>query len=256
MTRYVRFSRDSLVPITAPDADRRVLQGTVDGDTIRASDGNTYPLQRVRLLPPVSPSKIVCVGRNYAEHARELGNAPPAEPLIFLKPPSSLNAHGAPVIYPEIAERVDFEGELGVVIGRRTRRIRAADYLRHVAGYTIVNDITARDLQKKDGQWTRAKGCDTFCPVGPWLVLKEEVDFDALRIVTRVNGAVRQDAAVSQMIFSVGAILEFVSQFMTLEPGDLIATGTPPGVGPVNPGDRVEVEIPGLGILENSIERR
>ena len=256
MTRYVRFSRDSLVPITAPDADRRVLQGTVDGDTIRASDGNTYPLQRIRLLPPVSPSKIVCVGRNYAEHARELGNAPPAEPLIFLKPPSSLNAHGAPVIYPEIAERVDFEGELGVVIGRRTRRIRAADYLRHVAGYTIVNDITARDLQKKDGQWTRAKGCDTFCPVGPWLVLKEEVDFDALRIVTRVNGEVRQDAAVSQMIFSVGAILEFVSQFMTLEPGDLIATGTPPGVGPVNPGDRVEVEISGLGILENSIERR
>ena len=177
MHRYVRFSRDSLVPIAAPDADRRVLKGVVDLDSIHASDGNTYPLQRVRLLPPVSPSKIVCVGRNYAEHAREFGNEAPAEPLIFLKPPSSLNAHGAPVIYPEISQRVDFEGELGVVIGRRTRRIRAADYLRHIAGYTIVNDITARDLQKKDGQWTRAKGFDTFCPVGPWLVLKEEDRF-------------------------------------------------------------------------------
>src|SRR5208337_1727670 len=237
MHRYVRFTRDSLVPIAASDADRRVLKGVVDGDSIRASDGNSYPLQRVRLLPPVSPSKIVCVARNYAEHARELGNEAPAEPLIFLKPPSSLNAHAAPVIYPDISQRLDFEGELGVVIGRRARRIRAADYLRHIAGYTIVNDFTARDLQKKDGQWTRAKGFDTFCPVGPWLVLKEELDFDALRIITRVNGVVRQDAPVSQMIFSLGVILEFVSQFMTLEPGDLIATGTPPGVGPVNPGD-------------------
>jgi len=255
MHRYVRFTRDSLVPIAASDADRRVLKGVVDGDSIRASDGNSYPLQRVRLLPPVSPSKIVCVARNYAEHARELGNEAPAEPLIFLKPPSSLNAHAAPVIYPDISQRLDFEGELGVVIGRRARRIRAADYLRHIAGYTIVNDFTARDLQKKDGQWTRAKGFDTFCPVGPWLVLKEELDFDALRIITRVNGVVRQDAPVSQMIFSLGVILEFVSQFMTLEPGDLIATGTPPGVGPVNPGDNVEVEIPRLGILANSIQR-
>lgn len=255
MHRYVRFTRDSLVPVAASDADRRVLKGVVDLDSIRASDGNSYPLQRVRLLPPVSPSKIVCVGRNYAEHARELGNEAPPEPLIFLKPPSSLNAHAAPVIYPDICQRLDFEGELGVVIGRRARRIRAADYLRHIAGYTIVNDFTARDLQKKDGQWTRAKGFDTFCPVGPWLVLKEEIEFDSLRILTRVNGEVRQDAPVSQMLFSLGVILEFVSQFMTLEPGDLIATGTPPGVGPVNPGDNVEVEIPGLGILANSIQR-
>ena len=243
--RRIRYSPNCDISPAAPDSAG-----------VHYAEAGEVDLKTVRLLPPSAPTKIVCVGRNYPEHARELGNEPPAEPLIFLKPPSSLNAHGAPVIYPEIAERVDFEGELGVVIGRRTRRIRAADYLRHVAGYTIVNDITARDLQKKDGQWTRAKGCDTFCPVGPWLVLKEEVDFDALRIVTRVNGEVRQDAAVSQMIFSVGAILEFVSQFMTLEPGDLIATGTPPGVGPVNPGDRVEVEISGLGILENSIERR
>jgi 2-keto-4-pentenoate hydratase/2-oxohepta-3-ene-1,7-dioic acid hydratase in catechol pathway len=255
MHRYVRLTLDSLVPIAASDADHRVLKGVIDGDSIRASDGNSYSLQRVRLLPPVSPSKIVCVGRNYAEHARELGNEMPLEPLIFLKPPSSLNAHNASVIYPDIAQRLDFEGELGVVIGRRARRIRAADFLRHIAGYTIVNDFTARDLQKRDGQWTRAKGFDTFCPVGPWMVLKEEIDFGALRIITRVNGEVRQDAPVSQMIFSLGVILEFVSQFMTLEPGDLISTGTPPGVGPVIPGDRVEVEIPGLGILANSIDR-
>jgi 2-keto-4-pentenoate hydratase/2-oxohepta-3-ene-1,7-dioic acid hydratase in catechol pathway len=150
---------------------------------------------------------------------------------------------------------VDFEGELGVVIGRRARRIHAADYGKHVAGYTIVNDVTARDLQKKDGQWTRGKGFDTFCPVGPWWVPKEEVDFDSLRVITRVNGEVRQEAPVTQMLFSVGVVLEFISQCMTLEPGDLVATGTPPGVGPVQPGDRVQVEIPGLGILENPIER-
>jgi 2-keto-4-pentenoate hydratase/2-oxohepta-3-ene-1,7-dioic acid hydratase in catechol pathway len=255
MIRNVRFTLDPLVPISASDADPRVIKGTEDQGNVQCPDGRTFPIGRVRLLPAVSPSKIVCVGRNYAEHAKELGNEVPKEPLIFLKPPSSLNAHNAAVIYPSISERVDFEGELGVVIGRRARKIQAEDYLKYVAGYTIVNDVTARDLQKKDGQWTRGKGFDTFCPVGPWWVPKGDVDFDSLRVITRVNGEVRQDAPVSDMLFSVGAILDFVSQFMTLEPGDLIATGTPPGVGPVNPGDRVEVEIPGLGILGNPIER-
>jgi 2-keto-4-pentenoate hydratase/2-oxohepta-3-ene-1,7-dioic acid hydratase in catechol pathway len=205
-------------------------------------------------MPAVAPSKIVCVGRNYAEHAKELGNEVPAEPLIFLKPPSSLNAHGAPVIYPALSQRVDFEGELGVVVGRRARNIRAADWRDYVAGYTIVNDVTARDLQKKDGQWTRGKGFDTFCPVGPWWVPADEVELSELRVITRVNGVMKQDAAVATMLFSVGAILDYVSQFMTLEEGDLIATGTPPGVGPVQPGDRVAVEISGLGTLENPIE--
>ena len=255
MTRYIRFTLNPLVPIAASDADPRVIKGVTDGESVRGSDGGEHPLNRVRLLPAVSPSKIVCVGRNYAEHAKELGNEVPQEPLIFLKPPSSLNAHGAPVIYPELSHRVDFEGELGVVIGRRAHKIRAADYGKYVAGYTIVNDVTARDLQKKDGQWTRGKGFDTFCPVGPWWVPKEEVDFDSLSVITRVNGEVRQEAPVAHMLFSVGVILEFISQFMTLEPGDLVATGTPPGVGPVNPGDRVQVEIPGIGILENPIER-
>jgi 2-keto-4-pentenoate hydratase/2-oxohepta-3-ene-1,7-dioic acid hydratase in catechol pathway len=255
MTRYIRFTLDPLVPMTASDADPRVIKGVTDGESVRGADGNAYALKQVRLLPAVSPSKIVCVGRNYAEHAKELGNEVPKEPLIFLKPPSSLNAHGSPVSYPALSQRVDFEGELGVVIGRRARRIQAADYLKYVAGYTIVNDVTARDLQKKDGQWTRGKGFDTFCPVGPWWAPKEEVEFDALRVITRVNGEVRQEAPVTDMLFSVGAVLEFISQCMTLEPGDLIATGTPPGVGPVQPGDCVQVEIPGLGILENLVER-
>ena len=255
MTRYIRFSLDSQVPVTATDFDARVLRGTLEGDRICASDGNAYSFSKVRLLPAVSPSKIVCVGRNYAEHAKELGNAVPTEPLIFLKPPSSLNAHGAAVLYPPFSQRLDFEGELGVVIGRRSRRVSAAEAQRCIAGYTIVNDITARDLQKKDGQWTRGKGCDTFCPVGPWWIPKEELNPASLRVITRVNGELRQDAPVSEMIFTVDAILEFVSQFMTLEPGDLIATGTPPGVGPVQPGDRVAVEIPGLGTLENPIEQ-
>ncbi len=255
MTRYIRFTLDPLVPITVSDADPRVIKGVTDGESVRGADGNAYTLKQIRLLPAVSPSKIVCVGRNYAEHAKELGNEVPKEPLIFFKPPSSLNSHGAAVIYPPLSQRLDYEGELGVVIGRRARRINAAEFGKYVAGYTIVNDFTARDVQKRDGQWTRGKGFDTFCPVGPWWVPKEEVEFDTLRVITRVNGEVRQEAPVTDMLFSVGTVLEFISQCMTLEPGDLIATGTPPGVGPVNPGDSVQVEIPGLGILENRIEQ-
>jgi 2-keto-4-pentenoate hydratase/2-oxohepta-3-ene-1,7-dioic acid hydratase in catechol pathway len=255
MTRHVRFSLDALVPLTASDADPRVLHGLCDGESVATSDGQLRPLARVRLLPCVSPSKIVCVGRNYPEHAREFGNAVPAEPLIFLKPPSSLNAHRAPVLYPALSSRVDYEGELGLVIGRRARHIKAGEWAGYVAGYTVVNDVTARDLQKKDLQWTRGKGFDTFCPAGPWWVLREELALDQLRVITRLNGAVVQDAPVRDMIFSIGAILAYVTAFMTLEPGDLIATGTPPGVGPMQPGDTVEVEIPSLATLVNPIER-
>lgn len=253
MTRYVRFAKDPAVPVTAPDTHPGVLRGVVEGDRIVTPGGETALLAQVRLLPAVSPSKIVCVGRNYAEHAKELGNAVPTEPLIFLKPPSSLNAHGAPVVYPAISQLLSYEGEVGVVIGRRARHIRAEQAMDYVAGYTIVNDVTARDLQKKDGQWTRGKGFDTFCPVGPWWVPKEEVEFESLRVITRVSGEVRQDAPVTDMIFNVGVILQFVSEFMTLEPGDLIATGTPPGVGAMGAGDTVSVEIPGLGLLENPV---
>lgn len=203
----------------------------------------------------LKPSKIVCVGRNYIEHAKELGNEVPKEPLIFLKPPSSLIANGEAILYPAISERVDFEGELGVIIGKRATRVKAADAQDYILGYTCVNDVTARDLQRKDGQWTRGKGCDTFCPVGPRMVPRGELDFSKLRIRTTLNGAVKQDAPVTDMIFSVDVIIEYVTRFMTLEPGDLVATGTPPGVGPMQPGDTVQIDIEGIGILQNPVIR-
>ncbi len=208
------------------------------------------------LLPAASPSKIVCVGRNYAEHAKELGNEVPKEPLIFLKPPSSIVGHGDPVIYPRLSQRVDFEGELGLIIGKAGRKIKRADAWDHVIGFTCVNDITARDLQKKDGQWTRGKGFDTFCSVGPAFIPKSAVkDFNSLRVRTLLNGEVKQDAPITDLIFPVDVIIEYVSEFMSLEPGDLIATGTPPGVGPMEPGSTVRIEIDGIGILENPIQR-
>ena len=207
----------------------------------------------IRMLPPCSPTKIVCVGRNYPEHAKELGNEPPKEPLIFLKPPSSLIAFGDDIVYPALSERVDFEGELGVVTRKRARNVAAAEADDYVLGYTCVNDVTARDLQRKDGQWTRGKGFDTFCPVGPYLVTKDEVDFDTLRVRTLVDGVVQQDGSVREMMFGVGAIIQYVSAFMTLEPGDLIATGTPSGVGPLQPGSTVRIEINTIGVLENTV---
>ncbi len=207
---------------------------------------NTEP----RLLPTCRPSKIVCVGRNYLEHAKELGNPPPAEPIIFLKPPSSLIGPDEPIVYPAISEFVSFEAELGVVIGQRARRVSAADAAGCIFGYTCVNDVTARDLQKKDGQWTRAKGFDTFCPVGPWIVPHHQVDFDSLRIRSFVDDVMKQDASVRDMIFPVPFLIEYITRFMTLEPGDLIATGTPPGVGPLQAGNTVRVEIEGIGAIE------
>jgi 2-keto-4-pentenoate hydratase/2-oxohepta-3-ene-1,7-dioic acid hydratase in catechol pathway len=208
-----------------------------------------------RLLPPCSPSKIVCVGRNYPEHARELGNEPPKEPLIFLKPPSSLIASGDQIVYPAISERVDFEGELGVIMGQRARRVKASEAGAYVLGYTCVNDVTARDLQRKDGQWTRGKGFDTFCAVGPAMIPREDIDFEQLVVRTVVDGETKQQAPVTEMMFSVDVIIAYVSEFMTLEPGDLIATGTPPGVGPLLPGSHVRVEIAGIGVLENTVAR-
>jgi 2-keto-4-pentenoate hydratase/2-oxohepta-3-ene-1,7-dioic acid hydratase in catechol pathway len=208
-----------------------------------------------RLLPPCAPGKIVCVGRNYQEHAKEMGVEVPSEPTIFLKPPTSLIAAGDEIVYPRLTQRLDYEGELGVVIGQRARHVKSADAEAYILGYTPVNDVTARDLQRKDGQWARGKGFDTFCPVGPYIVPREEVRAERLRIRTFVNGEKKQDAGISEMIFSVNAIIEFVSAFMTLEPGDLIATGTPSGVGPLQPGSKVRVEIEGVGALENTVVR-
>jgi 2-keto-4-pentenoate hydratase/2-oxohepta-3-ene-1,7-dioic acid hydratase in catechol pathway len=252
MTRRIRFSLNRDAEATIPDGSPGVHYGILGGDTVLA-DGAAHRLAEVRLLPPCWPSKIVCVGRNYREHASELGNPLPAEPLIFLKPLSALAAHGDAILYPPISQRVDHEGELGVVIGKRARRVKRDEAEACIFGYTCVNDVTARDLQKKDEQWTRGKGFDTFCPVGPWIVPREEVRFDELRVRTFVDNEKRQDASVRELIFPVGEIIEFVSEFMTLEPGDLIATGTPAGVGPLEPGSVVRVEIEGVGALENRV---
>jgi len=215
-------------------------------------DFEPMPLSAAELLPPVTPSKIVCVGRNYREHAQELGNEVPAEPLLFFKPPSALLAPGGVVRMPRVAGRVDYEGELALVIARRTQKLAPdAGWRAHIRGYTIANDVTARDLQKKDGQWTRAKGFDTFCPVGPWV--SDEVDpLAGLTVETRVNGELRQHGSTLDFIFPISALLAYISAAITLEPGDLVLTGTPSGVGPVTAGDRVEISIPGLGVLSNT----
>jgi 2-keto-4-pentenoate hydratase/2-oxohepta-3-ene-1,7-dioic acid hydratase in catechol pathway len=214
-------------------------------------DFEPMPLSAADLLPPVTPSKIICVGRNYREHAQELGNEIPSEPLLFFKPPSSLLAPGGVIRMPRASQRVDFEGELAVVIGSRVHKLAPdADWRAHVRGYTIANDVTARDLQKKDGQWTRAKGFDTFCPVGPYV--SNEVDPQkGLILETRVNGELRQHDSTVNFIFTIPLLLSYISAAITLEPGDLLLTGTPAGVSPVSAGDRVEVAITGLGILTN-----
>jgi 2-keto-4-pentenoate hydratase/2-oxohepta-3-ene-1,7-dioic acid hydratase in catechol pathway len=212
------------------------------------------PLSAADLLAPVTPSKIICVGRNYRDHAKELGNEVPTEPLLFFKPPSSLLKPGGVVRMPAASARVDFEGELAFVIDKRSSKLAAdADWRSVIRGYTIANDVTARDLQKKDGQWTRAKGFDTFCPVGP--IISDEVDPEAgLTVETHVNGELRQHGSTLDFIFSIPALFSYITAAITLEPGDLILTGTPAGVGPLSPGDRVEVSIPGLGVLSNTFE--
>jgi 2-keto-4-pentenoate hydratase/2-oxohepta-3-ene-1,7-dioic acid hydratase in catechol pathway len=240
--KTIRYSLNPNTRPTAPDSDPDVHRGNLAELPAGA-----------RLLPPCAPTKIACVGRNYAEHARELGNEPPKEPLIFLKPPSSLIASGDAIVYPKLSVRVDFEGELGVVIGKRARHVKSSHASEYILGYTCVNDVTARDLQKTDGQWARAKGFDTFCAVGPSIVPRDEADFANFRVRTLLDGVVKQDASVREMIFSVDDIIAYLTAFMTLEPGDLIATGTPSGVGPVQPGSKVQIEIAGIGVLENTV---
>lgn len=199
----------------------------------------------------LAPSKIVCVGRNYVEHARELGNELPTEPLIFLKPPSSLIGQGDPIVLPHESARVEFEGEIAVVIGARLRHASEAEAARAIRGVLALNDVTARDLQKSDPQWTRAKGFDSFCPVGP---LNEDVgDLAALEVVTRVNGVERQRGSTAQLAFPIPMLLAYISRVMTLEPGDLVATGTPAGVGPLSSGDEVEVEVVGRSRVSNPV---
>lgn len=220
--------------------------------SITPRESEARPLSHTRLLAPCEPSKIVALGRNYRDHAAELGHGVPAEPLIFLKPPSAVIGPEETIRLPRMSMRVDYEGELVVVIGRRASRLgEGEDPLAYVLGYTCGNDVTARDLQQRDGQFTRAKGFDTFAPIGP--VIATDLDPSDLRIETRVNGRVRQRASTRDLIFPVPVLVRFISHVMTLLPGDLIFTGTPAGVGPLADGDLIEVEIEGIGTLRNRV---
>ena len=225
--------------------------GDVEGLPSRRID--RIPLAEASLLAPVQPSKIVCVGRNYREHAAELGNEVPQEPLLFFKPPSSLLPPDGTILRPGVSERTDYEGELGVVIARRCHRLGEAEDVRpYILGYTCVNDFTARDLQKKDGQWVRGKGFDTFCPAGP--VVTDALDpWTGVQVETRVNGDTRQSGNTRDFMFPLDVLMRYISRIMTLEPGDLIATGTPSGVGPVVAGDTIEISIEGVGRLSNPV---
>jgi 2-keto-4-pentenoate hydratase/2-oxohepta-3-ene-1,7-dioic acid hydratase in catechol pathway len=216
--------------------------------------GGATPLGGARLLPPCEPSKIICVGLNYRAHAAEQGKEVPGEPLLFLKAPSALLPPGGTVILPEDSAEVHYEGELALVIGRRASRVKPASALNHVLGYTCLDDVTARDIQRREKVYTRAKGFDTFCPVGPWLET-DIADPQALDLTLRVNGEVRQHGPTSDMIFPVADVIAYVSRIMTLEPGDLITTGTPPGVGPIHDRDEVEIEISGIGVLRHGVSR-
>lgn len=238
--------------------------GLVEGDSVRPlidadpfvdhlrTGQSTIPLSEVRLLPPVTPSKIVCIGRNYREHAAELGNPMPSEPLLFLKAPSAIIYTEEEIILPPQSVQVEHEGEIGVIIGRTASKVKEDDDpLKYVFGFTCVNDVTARDLQRKDVQFTRAKSFDTFCPVGP--VIATDIDPSNALLTTRVNGEIKQQARASSMAFPIPSLLRYISQIMTLYPGDLIATGTPAGVSRLLYGDIVEVEVEGIGVLRNFV---
>jgi 2-keto-4-pentenoate hydratase/2-oxohepta-3-ene-1,7-dioic acid hydratase in catechol pathway len=249
--RIVRYQIKNEAPRYGWILENKV--GPIDGNIYgeyRRQEAET-PLAEVKLLAPAEPSKIICIGRNYAEHAKEHDVEVPKVPLIFLKPPSALLDPGGTIILPPHSQQVEHEAELVVVIGKRGHNITAQDAQGHVFGYTVGNDVTARDLQKSDGQWTRAKGFDTFCPFGPWV----DTEFDpADAVITcKVSGQPRQMASTRDMVFTVSQLIAFISSVMTLEPGDLIFTGTPAGVGPLKPGDTVEVEIEGLGKLSNPV---
>ena len=256
--RYLRY-------LTAGEATPRfgvLSEGSeeileLDGDPIRAEAGATgtrIPLAAVRLLAPVaSPAKIIGIGKNYADHAREMGGEAPAVPVVFLKPSTALIGPDEPIVRPAWSQEVHHEGELALVIGATAKNIPAEEADRVVFGYTIANDVTARDIQRTDSQWTRAKGFDTSCPLGPWILVDPALDVDDLRVRTRVDGELRQDDTSAHMITTVRALVAYASSIFTLEPGDVIITGTPAGVGPIEAGQSVEVTIDGIGTLRNPV---
>ncbi|GAA0418050.1 2-hydroxyhepta-2,4-diene-1,7-dioate isomerase [Acrocarpospora corrugata] len=254
--RIARFSTGGGVAFGVLEENEQVL-AKIDGHPFGGVQltGERFPVAEVRMVAPMLPSKVVAIGRNYADHAKEMGNDVPTEPIMFLKPSTSVIGHGEAIVYPEgLSERVDYEGELAVVIGRLCREVpveRAKDV---IFGYTCANDVTARDLQKRDVQFTRGKGFDTFCPLGPWI----ETDLDAtdLALTTSVNGELRQSGRTSQLLFDIPTLIAHVTAVMTLLPGDVLLTGTPAGVGPMFPGDQVSVGIEGIGTLTNRVVAR
>jgi 2-keto-4-pentenoate hydratase/2-oxohepta-3-ene-1,7-dioic acid hydratase in catechol pathway len=243
--------------VTGADADGLVVAELLGhpfgiGDEAIRLTGSRYPLADVRLLAPVLPSKVVAIGRNYADHAAELGNEVPDDPIIFLKPSTAVVGPRDPIVYPtQLSERVDFEGELAVVIGRLCREVPPERVGEVIFGYTCANDVTARDLQAKDGQWARAKGFDTFCPLGPWI--ETDIDPADLELTTIVSGEIRQNSRTSLLLHNVTALVTYVTAVMTLLPGDVLLTGTPAGVGPLKDGDEVSVTIEGIGTLINGV---
>lgn len=239
----------------------KILYGALEGESVRVLSGSIadgfletdrfVPMEQVCLLSPVAPSKIVCVGQNYMDHIKEMGHTPPEEPVIFLKPPTAVIGPGDVIIRPAISQRVDYEGELAIVIGKRARHIKEGEAASYILGYTCANDVTARDIQRKDGQWTRGKGFDTFLPLGPWI--ETALDPSALDIRTTLNGKTVQASNTDQLLFGIDRFLCFITAAMTLEPGDVVLTGTSSGVGPMVQGDMVAVEIEGVGRLENKV---
>ncbi len=240
-----------------------IQYGTAESEGVRLAQGSplvefeietdvVIPWDEVHLLAPVFPTKIVCVGKNYVDHAAEMGSEVPERPILFLKPSTAVIGPNAPVVYPPDSQNVHHEGELAVVIGKLGRHVRAEDASAHILGYTVANDVTARDLQYGDGQWTRGKGFDSFCPLGP-AIATEFDPLEGMRITTSVNGEVRQEGTTADLVFGVAELVAFISRVMTLLPGDVILTGTPSGVGPVLPGDRMDVEIEGIGVLSNPV---
>jgi 2-keto-4-pentenoate hydratase/2-oxohepta-3-ene-1,7-dioic acid hydratase in catechol pathway len=248
--RLVRFRFADRIATGALDGQEiRVLRGTFFEDPVPT--GEAVAIDDVRLLAPVLPSKVVAVGKNYAEHAAEMGGEVPEEPLVFLKPSTSVIGPGDPIVYPPISKRMEHEGELAAVVGRLVWRATSEEAGRAILGYTCANDVTLRDLQATDNQWARAKGFDTSCPLGPWV--ETEVDPADLSLETRVNGEIRQSARTAQLAFGPDELVAFISAFMTLLPGDVVLTGTPAGVGPLQVGDVVDVEIEGIGTLSNPV---
>lgn len=253
--KYCRFDHDGVPTWGLVDGDRvRIINGQLFGE--HAATDTFVTLKETKLLAPVTPTKIICVGRNYLAHVKERTNSDdvPQEPVLFTKFLTSLIGPEDGIVYPPLSERVDYEGEIGIVISKKCTRVSEADAPDYIFGCTCVNDVTARDLQKKDLQWTRAKGFDTFCPVGPYLVT--DLDYQNLGVVTRLNGEQKQSSNSVNMIFSIPWLISYISQAITLMPGDLLATGTPAGIGPMQPGDISEIEVEGVGILKNRVVKQ